>query len=282
MSVEFKQYFIFFAEKFIQITAPIIDVKNVISDPFPGSLFQLINHSTNKQFTDEPSKPIEFDHFASVCNFSNVATLLYVILVTKRTYSARNMLTVHVVGAYTEIALFTKSECWLLFYWLPKLLQINLYFIGPELPDNTNAETLLFATNQPDETKQFNLSYHRECYETFVASNTVAKPDVILCYNAGFEEMENSDHFNNWRPAISSMLDNRLIPIAFTSYIKNEARMDMKVLENVAEIKSIKLERILEAEKNPYRDLRPCRNWEDDEFDEIFYYNGYINLVIVK
>lgn len=260
---------------------------------FPNNLIDLLIHTTegNERLTVNPSTPDEFEMFGAACNYSNVATLLYVLFHEPiHKFEGSTTIKVHVVGASTEVAVFTRLECWLLFRWLPEHIRyITIHFVGPDLPAEIISYSKIKYESMPTD-KIVNLHYHRETYEAFMATATEANvPHAILCFNSGFSEFDGiPDQINPWIAALDLMLlKAKDIPIAFTSYNKSEANDDMNLLQRRAnELSSenapINLSIIFDGIENPYRDLRPYRNWANDSEEEMFYYNGYLNVFMVK
>lgn len=254
---------------------------------FPEDLFKILQQSTtlnlSKNLSIYPTSQPDYERFASICNHSNIATLLFVILKVQSTFQER--LIVHIVGVNTEISLFTESECWLLFHWLPHVQRIELFFIGPELPTSSCTEFQYSVGESAGCKKSIFLQYNRQNYEEFWSSKSrggLPSPNAVICFNSGFSEFEGIPlQPNPWRPALVLMLKNHKgIPIAFTSYVKLEAKSDLCLLRSIAEENNIKIETLIDGVRNPYRDMRPYRNWENSDEDEIFYCNGYLNAVV--
>ena len=189
-----------------------------------------------------------------------------------------SILTIHIVGANTEITLFTRYECWLLFYWLPTIFYINLVFIGPELPTKNGFTEISYKSNRK---KTVKVTYRKMKYEEFVTTNDTVKnqPDLIVSLNCGFAEHENGPN-NPWSEAIAVMLKFSNIPIVFTSYTKTEAIADMKVVRKVSDRTNCKFKIICDGELNLFRDNRPLRNFIGYKTDAIYYYNGYLSVIL--
>lgn len=212
---------------------------------------------------------------------SNVATILHVLdLIQEYKPIITSILTIHIVGANTEIALFTRYECWLLFYWLPTIFYIKLIFIGPELPTENNYTEISYESNRK---KTVKVIYKKMKYEEFVQQNREKNesPDLIVSLNCGFAEFENSAN-NPWRGAIAVMLKFKNIPVVFTSYTKTEAIADMKVLRQVADVENCDFKIVCDGNLNLFRDHRPLRNFIGFKTDAIYYYNGYLSVVLTK
>lgn len=103
-----------------------------------------------------------------------------------------------------------------------------------------------------------------------------------LSINAELKSTKSSSCNNTWFEGLSKLLLNFNTPIIFTSFTKLEANFDYGYLLSVAQQQQtfqIALKRLLDITKNPYRDLRPLRNWQLSNEDEIYYRNGYIQAV---
>lgn len=251
----------------------------------PSDLIKLLKKSTHtNNLISIPNNNTEYQWFSAACNFSNVATILHTISISIAKKSIQlnsNNLNIFIVGASSEITLFTSKECWLLSHWLPAFIdQIHLHFIGPELPlENLNGHF---------QTEKVQTFYIRSTYETFcknLESDSIIKllPSLIICFNCGFAEYNKAD-YNPWHFALNKMMQkNKNIPIAFTSYSSYESYMDNLVINQISKQNNVDLEVISKNVINSYRDLRPYRNMQcEDETDEIYYYNGYLNIVVVR
>lgn len=114
---------------------------------------------------NRPTTSSEYQKFANVCNLSNVATVLHVLnIIQDHKTIVTSILTIHIVGANTEIALFTRYECWLLFYWLPTIFYINLIFVGPELPAKNSFTEISYKSTRK---KTVKVSYKKMKYEEY-------------------------------------------------------------------------------------------------------------------
>lgn len=191
-----------------------------------------------------------------------------------------SILTIHIVGANTEVALFTRYECWLLFYWLPTIFYINLIFVGPELPAKNSFTEISYKSTRK---KTVKVAYRKMKYEEFIQPDGEESrtPDLVVCLNCGFSELEHGPS-NPWRGAIAVMLKFKNTPIMFTSYTRTEAIADMKVVRQVADGDDCDFKIVCDGNLNLFRDHRPMRNFIGYKTDVIYYYNGYLSVLMTK
>lgn len=79
------------------------------------------------------------------------------------------------------------------------------------------------------------------------------------------------------------MLQTYDTPIIFTSFTKQEADFDFSALEKVARQRlKINIERIFKTRNNPYRDIRPLRQWYVRDQESIYYRNNIIQAIRTK
>ncbi len=242
----------------------------------------ILDHTYDLLGLVHPSTSWEYQKFANVCNFSNVATILHVLNIVQDYKSiVKSILNIHIVGASSEVTLFTRYECWLLFYWLPTIFYINLIFIGPELPTENGFTEISYESNRK---KTVNVTYKKMKYEEFMGIVSNQKnshsPDLIVCLNCGFAEHENGPPNNPWHQAITAMLKFTNTPILFTSYTRTEAIADMNVVRRVADKGTYQYKIVCDGDLNLFRDHRPLRNFIGFKTDVIYYYNGYLSVIL--
>lgn len=254
------------------------------STPFPGNLFELLNCSTNRMWPEVPTTQKVFDDFASVCKFSSVATLLYVLIesaVTKNMHAVD--LCVHVVLDLSETTFFTEEYCWLLFHWLPNIRNIIVHLVCPEQAirgNNHYVKTFQYDTvDLACPKRRITLHIHKEKYEQFAADTMSPPPSCIVFINCAFEGML------PWEPELHHIV--RLykhVPVAFTSFYRSGARRDFERLRYIAKIDHFCQVKVLVlVRKNPYRNLTPFRNHENfNGEDPILYSNGYISIFVIQ
>lgn len=256
----------------------------VTDDKFPADLFQLLNKSTNERYTNLPATQSEYDRFVAVCNCSCVATVLFT-LIKAAVAVTTSTLDVHIVGASVEFSLFSRQDCWLLFRWLPLNVEhIRLHFIGPELMLLIDGDMEFeYDCGATAKKKRITLQLYQEVYEQCADESLATSPSCIVCFNCGFAELDAiPNRTNPWVAGLRAMIRrNRGVPIGFTSYVRSEAEMDLLVFRSIVDENDLELKVIVDRQRNPYRDMRPLRNWDDDSGEPLFYNNGYVSIVLV-
>lgn len=259
----------------------------ILSSNLLNFIGELIDEKYNiSTFLQTINSADEYEIFSMICNYSYVSTILYCLYKMNIIEIENDTLIIHVIGAATEIVFFTETECLLLFICLPKIFNIHIVFVGPELPNLKMYTKDYFIYNS---NRHLKLIYKAEKYETFYNNKsstqtiTNVPPHLIISFNCGFSEFSQSKEKDIWSPALRYILLNiHDIPIAFTSYTQRECEEDLNVIKRIADKQSGLLSDIIcEKIKNRHRDLRPFRNWEDiDDYEEIYYSNNYLNIVV--
>lgn len=155
-----------------------------------------------------------------------------------------------------------------------------MIFVGPELPTENGFTEITYESNRK---KTVRVAFKKMMYEEFIKPDSEKNkcPDLILSLNCGFAEHENSPN-NPWRKAIAEMLKFKNTPVAFTSYTRTEALADMKVLRQVANVEKCYFKILCDGTLNLFRDHRPLRNFIGFKTDAIYYYNGYLSVILTN
>lgn len=146
------------------------------------------------------------------------------------------------------------------------------------MPTENSFTEISYESNRK---KTVKFSFKKMKYEEYIRTNNEENnsPDLIVSLNCGFAEHENGST-NPWREALAVMLKFKNIPITFTSYTKTEAIADMKVLRQVADLEKCKFKVVCDGNLNLFRDHRPLRNFIGYKTDAIYYYNGYLSVIL--
>lgn len=89
---------------------------------------------------------------------------------------------------------------------------------------------------------------------------------------------------DTWYLGLVEILQTCDTPIIFTSFTKQEAEFDFAALQTAAEGQrlQVSIDRILKVPHNPFRDLRPLRQWYVRDQESFYYRNGYIQAIKTK
>ncbi|PSN41770.1 hypothetical protein C0J52_08859 [Blattella germanica] len=198
-------------------------------------------------------------------------TLIYSL---ETLYMNMRNLQIHVVGAgFLEFSYLKKWE--VILHYIPELFGLNLVFIGPEVEQDLEGKCKVDLCEDCHR-KHCELSLHYLCntYHQFAISENYTRPDIIVAYNSGLHEFENSDN-DSWGPSIPYLIKHEHVPLILTSYTREEAEKD---IQRVMTIKERKIKIILNCQENPFSSKRPYRDW-DNETNKVFYQNKFISIV---
>lgn len=156
-------------------------------------------------------------------------------------------------------------------HWLTDFNEFQISFIGPKENERRMKPKLCPLCSK----KKLSLLFSNNLYHNYAQSLAYVQPDIIIIFNCGFHENENSN-MDTWKDSIPFLYDSKLT--AFTSYCRNEALKDIKrFLELRPPNKEIDI--VNECVENPFRSLRPHRDWENDS---IYYQNYFISVLKMK
>ena len=123
-------------------------------------------------------------------------------------------------------------------------------------------------------------SVHPVRYGEFKRSAAYRPPDLVLVQNAGFSEFHDAPDVPGWAEGWSEVVE--LLPpapalLVFTAYTRGEADKDLARFTKYCDP-----EILAAAQPNPMRSLRPCRDWEQDGNQDVFYSNQFFSVVRTK
>lgn len=179
-----------------------------------------------------------------------------------------NSLTIHVVGADT-MELLAIQALPFLFKLLPKLSNLKIFMIGPNLPKHISVPPKI----------QDNCSLYlvkEKLYHDYIQGGDFNYPDIIAIYNCGFCEFVTEPEKDRWKntlPVISSLSNTTVV---LTSYSAKESSSDFKRLCESG--KRDKFDVVMECKLNPFGSLYPHRDWEIQN-DGVFYVNKYLSVL---
>lgn len=247
---------------------------SIIPETFPSNLLEMLQIlATQIPKSEIATTQEEYNRLSELSQFSGPATILYGLDILELRTKSMKSLIIHIVGSTEkELNDFNENIKFIFALFLPKFEYLNLIFIGPELPQN-----LHHSYNH--EYLKLNLFFKKGLYHEILPC-LPETPDLIISFNCGFSEFENSEN-NSWSKSLDSMIDFINIPLIFTSYTKNESHSDMEVVRKRCEVKDADLEALFGdfGERNPFRDFRPMRNYVSCDEEAIFFCNGIVQIV---
>lgn len=273
-------------------------------EPLPDTLFDMLRACTGREYPQHPHTAAEFAAFAAVCNYSFVASLVQALrcsplidLADASSAPAPAPLRVHIVGAHSEVVLFTQTECWLLTRWLPDRHRcIDLRFVGPDVPAQLDASELEYQYGR----RRVRCRFDRVRYEHMDAGvpGWTGAPDMCVAFNAGLTEHVLADNqlpgdperdvhdaANPWLPAVERIVRTCRL-LALTAYVFDENKEDFRLVRRVLRRAGGQEPIIHAVGLNHYRDYRPWRDpmchWKrvwSGEAEWVYYVNGHLSVL---
>ncbi|XP_050321837.1 uncharacterized protein LOC126754031 [Bactrocera neohumeralis] len=253
-----------------------------------------IEYIFSKKLPAKPTASMEnYQTFATVGDFSCIGTILFALqFIDVDTVNAKKFI-IFILGATVEQDFwFLQIHTKWFFLQYPNFTRLELYFIGPDVLGAAKRECT-FNYKGADRTVLY--VSHRMLFQDFAKTNSI-KPSIICIFNCGFSEHapetieeqkeqsllgvpgDSCASKDTWSGGILQLIKSHNTPIIFTSLTRVEADLDFCAVKRVALRNGIetRIERIFDVKVNPYRDIRPLRNWQRENDDDIFYRNGYV------
>ncbi|XP_073988828.1 uncharacterized protein [Rhodnius prolixus] len=246
----------------------------------PISLSVLVPLNSKSVFPNNMKEYIEINYESQTINekfliseeLSFVLTLIYILLKSgKNNLNTSSSITVHVIGAGERESEIDKLME-IFFHWLPQIKQIKMLLIGPECIVNpgNGCQTYKFKGKSSLLINKVN----DKLYHEYITEPGFTPPCVVMAYNCGFSEF--ADELSTWNETIQCILSFKNVLFVTTSYNKKEAENDIcRVVSN--NVNTSSLDTIKCAERNPFRSLRPIRDWENRS--QTFYVNNFISIL---
>lgn len=199
--------------------------------------------------------------------FSRPLTLLYAI--EKLNYCVKDQLIVHVIGA-NAVELVDPSAFEVIFYYWPNLKELQLVFIGPDLPKSYFMPKQEWNERQRAKIK-FNVKIEPTYYHDFIKTlDDTNHADFIIGYNLGVHEYFNVGSINDsWASTIKLIAQGKA-PFLVTAYTYDEAQKDHERILSYSK----KFITIFQ-DKNPFASQRHYRDFETEDF---YYQNQFLNI----
>jgi splicing suppressor protein 51 len=210
------------------------------------------------------SRILQHDSYCRV--ITNTLSLPLTILSALERFYTRDQLhsiddmVIHLIGAnqYELLALMTFEE---IMHVLPNIKTLQLVMIGLEMTSRNNGFPLQCCPRCTDKNRKRICSMYPVTYHDFAISLDYNQPHLAVGFNTGLYE----DDTELWKPTIECLLDKNL-PCSFTSYSKEEATEDVKILKDLG------AKVLTGAKENKWRSNMPLI--EPQAVDK-FYYNNY-------
>lgn len=187
--------------------------------------------------------------------------------------------TIHIVGCgIMEMLGLIKWEY--ILHRLPALNNLKIVFIGTELDEGEEdgLDQMGSCLSCSDKGRSVNYRLHSGDYKSFVRSTSYAVPDVICVFNAWFPDFDDSEQINlSWKDNLPFLLKYDGVPLIVTSYTNSAGSKNLEVLRKVNPSVKVDLENV----NNPFRSLRPVRDFEFLNDYDVFYSNQFCSVVRV-
>ncbi|RIB05735.1 hypothetical protein C2G38_2218839 [Gigaspora rosea] len=214
-------------------------------------------------------KAPQFNQLDAICRvITNTLSVPLTILSALERFYSRNQLrsfddlVVHLIGAgkYEVLALMSFEE---IMHILPNIKTLQLILIGIELPSKTIGVSLQCCPRCTKANRKRIYSLHSTSYDEYSVSDDFITPQIVVGFNIDLNE-------ETWNSSIEFLIEKEL-PCIFTSYSKEEANQNVKMLKDLgAKI-------IVGAKENKWGSTMPLV--EPQETDK-FYYNNYYRTLL--
>ena len=160
---------------------------------------------------------------------------------------------------------------------LPGVKEIEFTFIGPALmEEEENQPSVPSCQTCQTSGKSVSYSVFPIRYSQFKKLDSFHNPDLVLVQNSGFSEFQDRAGVPGWEEGWSDLKE--LVPeypslLVFTAYTRGEAEKDLARF-----IKYSDADLLVSCSENPMRSWRPCRDWENDDNQDVFYCNQYLSV----
>ncbi|KAK9511053.1 hypothetical protein O3M35_005701 [Rhynocoris fuscipes] len=239
-----------------------IDCNSLLKKTFPSSI---------DEFLEGACKGILEKCLASE-EISFIFSLLYgLIKCNKNELYNLNVFNVHILGCNeheNNILKFVE----IFFHWFPQLNKVNLVMIGPDCDTSSND----VINNDYKNGKTSAIKKIKNLYHEYIKESDFEHPNIVVAFNCGFAEFNNSTQ-DTWGKTIDCLMKMDKVILVITSYTQVEAENDISRVINGSD-KIEKLDVIINADKNPFRSLRPHRDWESHS---VFYLNNFISVLYI-
>ncbi|XP_054744803.1 uncharacterized protein LOC129249162 [Anastrepha obliqua] len=279
------------------------DLQNPVEDFLTKDLFGAWEQITSKKLPKNPTLSIiDYQLFACAADFSCMGTICFTLSFTDMKDFAGTKFIIFILGATIEQDFwFRQIHTKWFFLQYPQFTSLELHFIGPDVM-GSDIRDITYNYNGCDRSVLY--VRYRMLFQDF-AKEVSLTPSLIAAFNCDFceyfppvtfeqSEVEEPTGGNpssirlkkdTWPGAIQELLLTYNLPILFTSMTRVEAIYDFDVLRRVLHKEPLgtRICRLFKLTVNPFRDIRPLRNWRKHSGeDEICFRNGYLQAVVTR
>ena len=211
-------------------------------------------------------------------------------LVRENVPSDASTLCIHFIGAdVLDIAGGQAGIFEEILHWFPNIRQLEVVLVGPDMQSHGIGQRRLINDGMCSACSAKRCNVYITCisemYHVAVNNNQLLAhhmPDVAMLCNSGLHEMVSTEGSlaNMWAPTLQ-LLHGHKIPIAATSYTRQECEDDFKqlatVLDGTCDLEALKEHLVIPPSRNPFRGLLPMPDAFCD--NEFFYNNNYYFVV---
>ena len=225
---------------------------------------QIFIDSYLKLKKESPKEKVDFEDMATSNFLTAPLTLLYAI--KKLNHKIDSSMVIHIIGASSS-DIVTENSWKLFLYWLGRLNNLKIVFIGPEVPNflETRVDTSDFFFVA---VKIFKVEFHALQYDEYFKSKSFIKPNIIFGCNLDIHESELGLSECNWKNIILT-LKKVGVPFILTAGTEERAKKDHKTFCKLLGM-SVDYNYF---EVNPFAALSPERDFETEG---VRYSNKYI------
>ncbi|RHZ69731.1 hypothetical protein Glove_279g27 [Diversispora epigaea] len=234
--------------------------ESAIYPPLPKDWNGYFKWRKNSQF-------IQLDTLCRVIT-NSLSLPLTILSALERFYTRHNLrsleeMVIHIIGAsqYEILALMTFEE---IMHVLPNIKILRIILIGLEMPQQNSGIPLSCCSRCTEANRKRICAFYPMSYHEYGHSSNYTTPHITVGFNIELEE-----NTELWEPTIEFLLEKE-VPCILTSYSKEEAIQDVKIL------KSWGTKILVGAKENKWGSTMPLL--EPQKVDK-FYHNNFFKTL---
>lgn len=200
-------------------------------------------------------------------------TAMFVLESTSAGLAQAQHLSLHLVGAEENHEPASVAVWEYLLHRLPCLTRLHILLVGPQLTATEGPCEALLCRQCQEDGRELVIEGKKCLYHQFMAEAAAGPPDLRVAFNCGFHEWAGTTS-DTWSPSLALMVADDT-PLAFTSYTCHEAERDMLAVRAAAGSGVT----VVMARPNPYQSLRPLRDWNREDDQQLYHNNQYLTVV---